>query len=219
VAEPVQITRWSPVDPLTDAVNFRLLNIRQGELFGPHPWLESAVDGAGGSLLLRGERQGHRFVVTGFNPFPYLGKGNLPMSILTLNVLGHLAGVGANSGGYRTGEPWLVPAGVHEVMLPSGEKIAATSGTLFTDVGAQGIYKLIGPGNLETLRAVNLADLTTSDFENAAPLKIESAARAATPETLNEKSPLTAYILAMILVLLALEAMLLYRRRRLPLEA
>ena len=126
VAAPVQITRWSPVDPLTDAVNFRLLNIREGEVFGTHPWMESAVDGAGGSLLLRGERQGHRFVVTGFNPFPYLGKRNLPMSILTLNVLGYLAGVGANSGGFRTGEPWLVPAGVHEVVLPSGEKIAAT---------------------------------------------------------------------------------------------
>jgi hypothetical protein len=217
--EPVQITRWSPVDPLTDAVNFRLLNIRQGEIFGTHPWLESAVDGAGGSLLLRGERQGHRFVVTGFNPYPYLGKGNLPMSILTLNVLGYLAGVGANSGGYRTGEPWLVPAGVHEVVVPSGEKVAATSGTLFTDVGAQGIYKLIGPGNLETLRAVNLADLTTSDFDNVAPLKIETTANATTPETLNEKSPLTAYILASILALLALEAILLYRRRRLPLEA
>ena len=69
------------------------------------------------------------------------------------------------------------------------------------------------------MRAVNLADLTTSDFENVAPLKIESSGGAATPTTLNEKSPLTAYILAAILALLALEAMLLYRRRRLPLEA
>lgn len=217
--EPVQITRWSPIDPLTDAVNFRLLNIRQGEVFGGHPWMESTVDGAGGSLLLHGERQGHRFIATGFNPFPYLGKRNLPMSIVTLNMLGYLAGVGANSGGYRTGQPWLVPAGVHDVVLPTGKDVPTKPGTLFTDMSAQGIYKLIGPGNLETLRAVNLADFTTSDFENVPPLKIESAGAAATPETLNEKSPLTAYFLAAILALLALEAILLYRRRRLPLEA
>jgi Aerotolerance regulator N-terminal len=217
--EPVQITKWSPIDPLTDAVNFRLLNIRQGEVFGSHPWMESVVGGAGGSLLLRGERQGHRFVATGFNPFPYLGKRNLPMSIVTLNALGYLAGVGANSGGYRTGEPWLVPAGVHDVVLPSGKEVPAKSGTLFSEVAAQGIYKLIGPGKAETLRAVNLADLTTSDFENVPPLKIEAAKAAVTPETLNEKAPLTAYILAAILALLALEAMLLYRRRRSPLEA
>ncbi len=215
----VQITRWSPIDPLTDAVNFRLLNIREGEVFGTHPWMESVVDGAGGSLLLRGERQGHRFVATGFNPFPYLGRRNLPMSIVTLNTLGYLAGVGANSGGFRTGQPWLVPAGVHDVVVPSGKDMRAKPGTLFTDVAAQGIYKLIGPGSAETSRAVNLADLTISDFENVPALKIESAKAAALPDTLNQKSPLTAYILAAILALLALEAMLLYRRRRLPLEA
>ena len=216
---PVQIARWSPIDPLSDAVNFRLLNIREGEVFGTHPWMESTLDGTGGSLLLHGERQGHRFVATGFNPFPYLGKGNLPMSILTLNTLGYLAGVGANSQGFRTGEPWLVPAGVHDVVLPSGKTVAAKPGTLFTDVAAQGIYKLIGPGKLETLRAVNLGDLTTSDFENVPPLKIETAKTAATPEVLIEKSPLTSYVLTAILALLALEAMLLYRRRRIPLEA
>jgi hypothetical protein len=216
---PVQITRWSPIDSLTDAVNFRLLNIREGEVFGTHPWMESVVDGGGGSLLLRGERQGHRFVATGFNPFPYLGKRNLPMSIITLNTLGYLAGVGANSGGFRTGQPWLVPAGVHDVILPSGKDAPAKSGTLFTEVAAQGIYQLVGPGSAETLRAVNLADLTISDFENVPPLKIESANAAAVPETLNEKFPLTAYLLAAILALLALEAMLLYRRRRGPLEA
>jgi len=104
-------------------------------------------------------------------------------------------------------------------VLPSGKDVPAKPGTLFTDVAAQGIYKLIGPGKLETLRAVNLADLTTSDFEYVPPLKIEAASAAATPKTLNEKSPLTAYLLAAILALLALEAMLLYRRKRLPLEA
>ena len=77
----------------------------------------------------------------------------------------------------------------------------------------------MGPGGAETLRAVNLADLTISDFENVPPLKIEAAKAAAMPDTLNKKSPLTAYILAAILALLALEAMLLYRRRRLPLGA
>ncbi len=69
------------------------------------------------------------------------------------------------------------------------------------------------------MRAINLADLTVSDFENVPPLKIESAKTASTPEPVNEKSPLTAYVLAAILALLALEAMLLYRRKRLALEA
>ena len=216
---PVEITRWSKFNPLTDSVNFRLLDIREGEVFGSHPWMASTVDGQGGGLLLHGEREGHRFVATGFNPFPYLGRGNLPMSILTLNLLGYLAGVGANSGGFHTGEPWLVPAGVNAVVIPSGRKIPAQPGTLFTNVAAQGIYRLLGEGNAASLRAVNLADLTVSDFVHVSPLKIETSAAPVGVEPFNEKSSLSAYVLAAILALLALEALAIYRRRRTPLEA
>ena len=49
--------------------------------------MSQVVSGDGGALLLKGERAGHRFVATGFNPFPYLGKRNLPMSVLTLNAI------------------------------------------------------------------------------------------------------------------------------------
>ena len=35
----VEITGWPPTDPLTDSVNFRLLNLRGGEYFGQHPWM------------------------------------------------------------------------------------------------------------------------------------------------------------------------------------
>ena len=60
-----------------------------------HPWMSQVVSGDGGALLLKGERGAHRFVATGFNPFPYLGKRNLPMSVLTLNAISYLAGLGA----------------------------------------------------------------------------------------------------------------------------
>ncbi|HSR58424.1 MAG TPA: hypothetical protein VLL57_09545, partial [Candidatus Binataceae bacterium] len=68
--------------------------------------------------------------------------------------------------------------------------------------------------------AVNLADLTVSDLENAPPLRIETPApSAAVPPVVSEKSPLTGYLLAAILALLMLEALLLYRRKQAPLEA
>jgi len=107
----VEVAGWPTTDALTDGVNFRLLNFRSGEYLGQHPWMQAVVTGDRGALLLSGSRNGHRFVATGFNPFPYLGRQNLPMSILTLNMLGYLAGFGAQTSGYRTGEPWMVPAG------------------------------------------------------------------------------------------------------------
>ncbi|MGH7916348.1 MAG: BatA domain-containing protein, partial [Candidatus Binataceae bacterium] len=63
------IADWPATEPLTDNVNFRLLNLRSGEYFGEHPWMRSIVNGDGGGLMLSGTRQGHRFVAVGFNPF------------------------------------------------------------------------------------------------------------------------------------------------------
>ena len=164
-ADSIQIASWQRPDPLTDEVNFRLLELRHGEFFDLHPWMESIVSGNGGGLLLAGVRQGHRYVATGFNPFPYLGKQNLPMSVLTLNMLSYLAGLGADSVGYRTGEPWLVPAGVEKIILPSGSSVAVKPGTLFTAGTQQGIYQLVDAAGERRPRATMLSDLAESDLD------------------------------------------------------
>ncbi|MGB3551929.1 MAG: BatA and WFA domain-containing protein [Candidatus Binatus sp.] len=209
-----QIAGWRTTDTLTDSVNFRLLSLRGGEYFGTHPWMSQVVGGDGGAIVLKGERGAHRFVATGFNPFPYLGRRNLPMSVLTLNAISYLAGLGSSSNGYRTGQPWLVPAGVERVILPSGNALAAHPGTLFTAVSEQGVYELVGPGGAKTPRAVNLADLTESDLSSSPPLKVEAANSGSAAAPLMEKSSLGDYILAAIIALTALEALIVYRRRR-----
>ena len=210
----VQIAGWRTTDTLTDSVNFRLLSLRGGEYFGTHPWMSQVVSGDGGALMLKGERGAHRFVAAGFNPFPYLGRRNLPMSVLTLNAISYLAGLGASSSGYRTGQPWLVPAGIQQVILPSGKKKVAHPGTLFTDVSEQGVYELVTHGGAQTPRAVNLADLTESDLSSAPLLKVEAANPASAAEPVLEKSSLSDYILLAIIALVALEALIVYRRRR-----
>ena len=216
-APRISITEWPSTSPLTDGVNFRLLNVRSGEYFDQHPWMQSEVSGVNGGLMLTGQRQGHRFAATGFNLFPYLGKQNLPMSVLTLNLLSNLADVGAHGAGFRTGEPWLMPSGVKQVVLPSGGKISVQPGMLFTQVLSQGVYQLIEATGIKAPRAVNLADLGASDLENVPPVKLEAVASAA-PEPANVTVPLTGDILALIIALIVIEAILIYRRRRLTFE-
>ncbi|HKV53203.1 MAG TPA: BatA and WFA domain-containing protein [Candidatus Binataceae bacterium] len=213
-AQPLELTAWPSVDPLTDGVNFRLLNMRSGQYFTGHPWMHEVIGGAGGALMLSGSRQGHRFVATGFNPFPYYGRENLPMSILTLNMLSYLAGFGAQGSGLRTGEPWIVPAGIKEVVLPSGRKQPVQAGGPFTLTTAQGIYTLIGAGRSTTVRAVNLADLTTSDLESVPPLRIESSGGAQLVEQAAVRTSLTPWLIGAIIGLVLLESLLVYRRRR-----
>ena len=210
----VEVAGWPTTDPLTDAVNFRLLNFHSGEYLGEHPWMRPVVTGNDGGLILSGSRHGHRFVATGFNPFPYLGRENLPMSILTLNLLGKLAGFGAQTGGFRTGEPWTVPAGVTAIVTPSGRREAVHAGTLFTSVDAQGVYQLVEAHGQKSLRAVNLADLTASDLTNIPPVNISAAAAGAPAQSAVVRAPLAPYILAAIIALIVMEALLVYRRRR-----
>jgi hypothetical protein len=212
-AARVEIAGWPTTDTLTDGVNFRLLNFRSGEYLGQHPWMQAVVTGDRGALLLSGSRNGHRFVATGFNPFPYLGRQNLPMSILTLNLLGYLAGFGAQTSGYRTGEPWMVPAGVKTIVLPSGSKEPVQAGVLFTAVNQQGVYQLAGASGPKTMRAVNLGDLTASDLANVQPISIATATTSAIPASSIVRAPLAAYFLAAIIALIVIESLLVYRRR------
>ncbi len=209
-----QITDWRTPDPLTDGVNFRLLALRQPESFAVHPWMQSVVNSNLGSIILEGKHEGHRYVVLGFNPFPYLGRRNLPMSVLTLNILSYLSGFGSEDSGHRTGEPFIVPAGVTQIVTPGGSKIRVEPGTPFSADAEQGIYELIGPGSQKRLRAVNLADLNQSNLENPAAIKLDIPASGAPPPDFSERRTFTPYLLAAILALAACEALFTYRRRR-----
>ena len=210
-----QVAGWRSPDPLTDGVNFRLLALRQPESFGVHPWMESVVNSNLGALIMEGTRQGHRYVALGFNPFPYLGTKNLPMSILTLNILGYLSGFGSEDAGYRTGYPWTVPAGVSEIITPEGRKVSVQAGARFSEDTTQGIYQLMGPGSQRRLRAINLADLAVSDLENPRPigLNLHPQVREQAPD-FSERITFTAHLIAAILALAACEAIFTYRRRR-----
>jgi len=73
---------------------------------------------------------------------------------------------------------------------------------------------LIRTNGQNTPRAVNLADLTASDLTNSAPISVPAAAANAMPTSSIVRAPLTAYVLAAIIVLIVFESLLVYRRRR-----
>jgi hypothetical protein len=212
-AARLDLTGWPPIDPLSDGVNFHLLNLGSGQYLGLHAWMRPVIDGSGGALMMAGTRQGHRFIATGFNPLPYLGRANLPMSILTLNMLGHLAGFGGEGTAFKTGESWVIPAGVKEIIFPAGRAAAVHPGEQFSSSAMQGIYTLIRADGPSTMRAVNLADLTTSDLENSPPLTIRTRAPVLSEQAVIKDS-LTPYLLGAIILLLIVESLLVYSQRR-----
>ena len=97
------LTHWTHGHPLTSYVTFPLLTPAYAQALQPSGWNTPIIESTVGPLLLAGERAGRRYVVTGFDLLPYLGRRNLPASILTLNIVGWLSDRASQSAPYKTG--------------------------------------------------------------------------------------------------------------------
>jgi hypothetical protein len=131
------------------------------------------IEATGGALAFAVEQQGIRYLTLGFDPLPYLGRDNLPMSIFTLNLLDWFleSGAGNDQG---TGEPIplsSVEAG-DSIITPSGAKVALQDGAgYFSGTFQQGIYRRTRGAAIQ-LFARNLDDLGESDLRRSAPIEL-----------------------------------------------
>ena len=167
------ISGWREPHPLTRYVNFALLRPPYARPLKPLSFGESVVESPDGAVAVGLERQGFRYLALGFDPFPYLGRENLPMSIFTLNLLEWfneaLRGPGA-----ATGEPLDLGARAGETVIsPGGEKlIVGESAALFSRTFFQGFYEL-ARGQRKEIVAVNLQDAKESDLGDPAPIELK----------------------------------------------
>lgn len=154
-----RVTQWATAHPLTTYVTFPLLMPAYGQALLPVSWCKSVISGTVGSLMLAGERDGRRYVALGFDLFPYLGKQNLPASILTLNLLGWLADRTGQLADTRTGTTLQVGSPTTAVRQPDGQLTTVENGTV--RLTQQGVYTLSENGT-ERQVAVNLIDAEES---------------------------------------------------------
>lgn len=84
-------SRWQSADPVLRYLNVALLSFPQATPLSGPAWLRALVSAPGGNLLLAGEREGIRHIITGFELLPYSGTAAPAMSILLMNSLGWLA--------------------------------------------------------------------------------------------------------------------------------
>jgi hypothetical protein len=116
------------------------------------------------------EHQGFRYLVLGFDPFPYLGRENLPVSIFTLNILQWFQEAGG-SGGTATGESFPLSSRRGGILVtPQGEKLSFREGPqLFSRTYFQGVYQVLRDRERE-YRAVNFQDAKESDLNHPEPI-------------------------------------------------
>ena len=200
----VNVTNWRDPHTLTRYVNFNLFRPSYARPLKPQSTGEIVIESSKGPLAFSVERQGFRYLTLGFDPFPYLGRDNLPMSIFTLNLLDWLF-ESQGERGRATGTP--IPLGKvgagDRIITPPGQKIAVRPGAnYFAGAFFQGIYQLQRDGESQRF-ARNLQDRSESDLR--APATIELRSRAGVN---NETSALFAfwpYLLIVSVILLMLE--------------
>jgi len=166
------VTGWREPHPLTRYVNFALFRPPYARPLKLGRTGEAIIQSSDGALAVAAEQKNFRYLALGFDPLPFLGRQNLPMSIFTLNVLEWLSA--AQSRAIATGAP--LAAG-----LRAGENLLAPDGQR-VDLGAnpaalyQGIYRVEGNG--ARYLAVNFDDVAESDLRATAPVQLRDEAGA-----------------------------------------
>jgi len=168
----VVVSNWRESHPLTRYLNFALLRPPYAHPFTPKFPGATVIESSEGSLAFAAERRGVRYLVLGFDPFPYLGRENLPMSIFTLNFLDWFL-ERSKAEGTATGEPIALGALEQEthMLTPKGEKATLQPATSrFAATYFQGIYQLTQRARQDFF-AVNLQDANESNLSE--PLGLE----------------------------------------------
>jgi len=194
-----RVTHWTAAHPLTDYVTFSLLTPTYAQALLPVSWTKSVISGTVGPLVLAGERNNWRYVVLGFDILPYLGKQNLPASILTLNLLGWLVDHTGPHSETRTGTTLQVTSQA-TMRQPDGQLMSQINGAVL--LKKPGIYTLTENG-IERHIAVNLND--TEESQLGRPLHLPQIAAPAPIAPEKSGQPLWPWILLGILLLLLVD--------------
>lgn len=197
------VTGWSDVHPLTRYVNIAMLRPRYTRALEPKLPAHSILNGPSGPLAVVFERNGFRYAALGFDPLPFLGRRNLPMSIFTLNVLGWLRG-GMAAVNQSTGVPLELAGDVERQTLTPAPTGAPPESTAPGEppVLFQGVYERFRNERRE-LVAVNFDAPRESDLLDPLPVVLEETAGQA--GTAHGARRLWPYVIALCGLLLALE--------------
>ena len=199
------ITRWTVGHPLVRYVHFPLLQPAFGHAFSPPAWSRAVVHATPGPLILAGERRGYRYAAVGFDLLPYLGRQNLPASILTLNLLDWLAGQAGRTPSLKTGASLSLTGQAPQVSDPDGQSIPIAGRSL--RLLKQGVYRVTEHGHQRRL-AVNISSAEESRLGR--PLRLDVPTPTQSEQT--AQRPVWPWIIVGVLLLLGLERWLVGRQ-------
>lgn len=186
----VALTRWEPSHPILQYTNPTLISLPTAQALTCPDLSQSILISSAGSLVCAGEGAGGRYVVVGFEIFPFDGLASPTVSIFTLNALKWLMTKGASSESTGGVGAVALPLGATDVryLAPSAPPPELGAGNTAT-LSTPGILSFTSPDSPEpTLKAVNVFSHEESDLSDIELLPSDIAA---TPSRTNPRSPLS----------------------------
>lgn len=94
VKQPMNPTRWQEGHPILQYVRPDMLQLLNALILRCPVGAQELMFIEQGPVLCAGQTESRRYVITGFDLFPFAGKENSTLSILTLNIFRYLSGDG-----------------------------------------------------------------------------------------------------------------------------
>lgn len=214
--------------PLLQFVDWSGIDVRQAQAVSA-PWAQTLVSAEGGPLLLAGEQGGYRIAILTFD----LHDSDLPLQIafpvLVANITGWLSPgrVFDAPGGLRPGDPVQITPGASTTAVvvekPDGATWTEPVGegpTLFAETGQLGLYSVTlrdaGGDRPAGTFAVNLFSPPESEIRPATAIRLGQSAVEAPDEADVGQRELWPWLVAVALLILAVEWWVHFRGLRLP---
>lgn len=199
-AQGREVTRWDASHPVLQYVNPSLVSFPEARPLECPPSATPILFSAGGPIACAGEEKGARYLITGFELFPFEGSRNPTISIFTLNAFKWLF---QRSGTTTAGElPMRLP--LPESIVEAGyihpENLKLTLEGSSIAPPAPGIIELQDEDGTERYLALNSFEEQESDLSRRAALSLPAPA----PRVSTTSSPTTSRSLLSVLALVAL---------------
>lgn len=211
VAQPAHsdspVTRWAESHPLLRYVQPALLVIPEYSLLECPDSATPILFSPRGAIACAGEEQGARYVITGFELFPFDGIRSATLSVLTLNMIRWLFDDVA--GGSRQGSlgAATLPATISSASMvaPTTRELTLTGRSVSIDEpGVVAFTSNSGTLNTATLRAFNAFSDSESEISNVSTLELSNVP-ARNSSSKREDIPLERLLAAAALVVLCLD--------------
>ncbi len=207
IVPQAEVSEWNSGHPLLTYIDVSTLKLSRFIPIRAPIWGTSIVSTVRGSVLIAGERAGSRYVVAGFDLFPYRGRGSPTQSVLFLNMLRWVSGGRAATDSTLPYQPLALNiAGTSvEELGENASKQTMAGGVAFIPEHP-GIFLSRDPNGTEQNFLVNFSDTQESQLSiNEAASRVTSVKGVQSGVKIERRRTLTDFAIPVLIVVLCID--------------